>query len=171
VAGRAVVIEDYDPGWPLRFAELCVPLREALGPLALRIEHVGSTAIPGLAAKPVIDMDVVIPSRRDLPEAIRRLAVIGYEHRGDLGIRGREAFANPAGLPEHHLYVCDRENAELRRHLLFRDHLRSHPAEAAAYAALKRTLAERFGADRDGYSLAKSDFVLGVLTGAEGGAG
>lgn len=163
MAGPGIVIVDYDPGWPARFAALCVPVRAALGALALRIEHVGSTSVPGLAAKPIIDMDVVIPARGDLPEAIRRLAGIGYEHRGDLGIPGREAFANPEGLPAHHLYVCDSGSAELHRHLSFRDHLRTHPADAQAYAALKRILAQQFGTDRDGYSLAKSDFVHEIL--------
>lgn len=160
---QPVIIEDYNPAWPHWFERLRAPVQAALGALALVIEHVGSTAVPGLAAKPIIDMDVVISSRTDLTDVIARMAGIGYRHEGDLGVAGREAFFPPPGLPAHHLYVCSADSAELRRHLAFRDYLRRHPADAAAYGALKSELAARFGRDRDGYSLAKSDFVNGIL--------
>jgi GrpB-like predicted nucleotidyltransferase (UPF0157 family) len=169
VGSVAIVIEDYNPEWPVRFEALCVPVRRALGNLALRIEHVGSTAIPGLAAKPIIDMDVVIGARSDLDEAIRRLASIGYRHEGDLGIADREAFAHATGLSSHHLYVCSSQSAELRRHLLFRDYLRANPEEVGAYAQLKWSLAERFRTDREAYTLAKGDFVTGILARAGSG--
>jgi GrpB-like predicted nucleotidyltransferase (UPF0157 family) len=91
VARRAMrgplIIVDYDPQWPDLFAELRATVAEALGDLVVTVEHVGSTAVPGLAAKPIIDMDVVVPSVADIPEAIRRLAILGYVHRGDIGIR------------------------------------------------------------------------------------
>lgn len=105
----------------------------------------------------------MIPSRGDLGEAIRRLATIGYLHEGDLGIPDREAFSPPKDLPQHHPYVCSRESPELRRHLLFRDFLRQHPDAVTAYAVLKRDLAKRFRNDREGYALAKSDFVAAIL--------
>src|SRR5262245_51865013 len=104
-----------------------------LAGVAVTIEHVGSTAVPGLAAKPIIDMDVVIRSRSDLPAVITRLATLGYQHQGDLGIPDREAFRPPPGLPPHHLYVCLAGCAALRNHITLRDHLRSHPADAATY--------------------------------------
>src|SRR5512145_273306 len=113
-----VVIVDYDPSWPDVFEDLRARLLRALGDLVMAIEHVGSTAVPGLAAKPIIDIDVVIPSVSDLPAAIQRLAEIGYAHRGDLGVPGREAFSQPADLPRHHLYVCTIRSVELLRHLL-----------------------------------------------------
>lgn len=89
--------------------------------------------------------------------------LLGYTHQGDLGIRGREAFLAPASKPAHHLYVCPVDGAELRRHRVFRDYLRAHPAVANKYAALKRDALKRFPLDRTAYTAAKSDFVEEVL--------
>src|SRR5262249_9274598 len=103
---RTIVVTEYDPSWPAVFEALRARLTRVLGDVALSIEHVGSPPAPGLAATPFIDCEVVGPSPGDAPAAIERLASIGYVHRGDLGIAGREAFAQPPGLHEHHLYVC-----------------------------------------------------------------
>lgn len=173
-----VVIADYDAGWPEAFQDLKQALEAGLGPLALAIEHVGSTAVPGLAAKPIIDLDVVIESVDRLPQAIAALARLGYVHQGDRGIAGREMFwrlgpdvprdGSGRSWPEHHLYVCARDSAELARHLAFRDYLRAHPKTAAAYAKLKRGLARRFPRDREAYSRAKTEFVAAALRRAKG---
>ena len=157
-----VVLVDADPAWPGTFARIRERVAGALGDLALAIEHVGSTAVPGLPAKPIVDVDVVVPVG-GVPAAIGRLASLGYVHRGDLGIAGREAFARPPGTPPHHLYVCARDASECRRHLVFRDYLRAHPDAALAYADLKKELARRFRDDRAAYSQAKSTFVEEVL--------
>jgi GrpB-like predicted nucleotidyltransferase (UPF0157 family) len=93
-----LVITEYDPQWPVLFEELRVKFSELLGDMASAIEHVGSTSVPGLAAKPIIDLDVLLASAACLPETIRRLATLGYEHQGDLGIAGREAFQTPPDL-------------------------------------------------------------------------
>jgi len=159
----AIVIVPYDPAWPGIFARLRDEIVAVLGTTALRVEHVGSTSVLGLAAKPVIDIDAVIAAEADLPEAIRKLAAVGYAYEGERGIARRHAFAQPDGLPVHHLYVCDERSPELRRHLAFRDYLRANPTEAATYGALKKRLAAQFGSDRDGYTDAKSDFIAGVL--------
>jgi GrpB-like predicted nucleotidyltransferase (UPF0157 family) len=164
-----VVIVEYDPHWPELFEELRAPVVAALGELVVIVEHVGSTAVPSLAAKPIIDMDVVVPSVADIPEAIRRLASLGYVHRGDLGIAGREAFTSPAGKPRHHLYVCALDSEELHRHRRFRDYLLTHPEEAGAYGALKRAAARRFAEDRAAYNEAKTRFVEAVLQRASSG--
>src|SRR5215217_165995 len=158
-----VVIAAYDPRWPACFARLRDRLAAALGPLAVRIEHIGSTAVPGLAAKPIIDLDVVIADHADLPAVIERLRPLGYQHEGDLGVPGREAFTTPAGAPAHHLYVCALDTRALGRHLAFRDALRADPALADAYGDLKRTLAARLAHDRDAYTEAKSAFIDQVL--------
>ena len=158
-----VIIVHYDPNWPVVFEELRAPVIAALGDLVVIVEHVGSTAVPGLAAKPIIDMDVVVPSVADIPEAIRRLAFLGYVHRGDLGIPAREAFTPPPGKPGHHLYVCALGSEELRRHRLFRDYLLTHPDDARAYGALKEAAAVRFAEDRAAYNESKSQFVEAVL--------
>ena len=158
-----VIIVDYDPHWPDLFEDLRAPVVAALGDLVVIVEHVGSTAVPGLAAKPIIDMDVVVPSVADVPKAIERVALLGYAHQGDLGIRGREAFTPPPGKPAHHLYVCALGSDELRRHRSFRDYLRSHPDDARAYEALKKAAASRFAEDRAAYSESKTRFVEAVL--------
>ena len=148
--------------------------QRAFGELAIAIEHVGSTSVPGLAAKPIIDIDVVIPSRDDLPSAVMRLALLGYRHEGDIGVPGREAFGRDGDeeiprdgsgrrWPAHHLYVCAMDSKELERHLTFRDWLRSNPAVAADYGALKRRLADACRDDRDAYTEAKTNFIEAAL--------
>ncbi|KAA6464755.1 GrpB family protein [Acidobacteria bacterium AB60] len=154
-----IILVDYDPAWPRLFDALRARIAEALGSLAARIEHIGSTAVPGLPAKPVIDIDVLLASDHALPEAIARLARIGYTHQGDLGIAGREAFQAPAHDPAHHLYVCSPDCAEFKRHLAFRDLLRAHPDQAKLYGDLKRSLAAQFRDDRNAYVTAKTEFV------------
>lgn len=158
-----VIICDYDPLWPATFSEIRALIAPALGDVALTVEHVGSTSVPGLAAKPIIDIDVAVAGDVDVREAINRLARIGYIHEGDQGIPGREAFEAPAGLPKHHLYVCRADNREYRRHLVFRDYLRSQPDVAHEYGDLKRRLAEQYRNDRDGYTNAKGEFIERVL--------
>jgi GrpB-like predicted nucleotidyltransferase (UPF0157 family) len=162
-----VIIVDYDPDWVTVFSQLSGMLTKALGSLPISIEHVGSTSVPGAAAKPIIDIDVVIGSGDDLPAAISLLARLGYRHIGDLGIAGREAFDNPPGLPAHHLYVVVAGNPEHMRHLGFRDYLRSHPEVRDQYSALKKSLGTRFRDDREAYTEAKTAFIEDVLNKAE----
>ena len=161
-----IVIADYDPEWPELFIELRSRIATVLGNLAAAIEHVGSTAVPGLAAKPVIDIDVLLPSGVGLSEAIERLALLGYGHRGDLGVAGREAFSQPLGQPAHHLYVCLPGSIEYRRHIAFRDHLRAYPESAKLYGELKRSLAAEFRHDRERYNTGKTEFVNNLLRAA-----
>ncbi len=157
-----VVVVEYDPQWPRVYEELRQRVGRLLGGVACRIEHVGSTAVPGLAAKPVVDVDVVVDAA-NVPRTIAMLEAGGYLHRGNLGIEGREAFAAPARLPRHNLYVCVDDGRALRNHVTFRDHLRAHAEAREAYEALKRELARRFPNDIESYAKAKTEFVLGVL--------
>jgi GrpB-like predicted nucleotidyltransferase (UPF0157 family) len=150
-----VEVVDYDPDWPKEFDRLRARAADALGNVAAGIEHVGSTAVPGLAAKPVIDLDVIVHSSVDVSIAIERLRSVGYEHEGDLGVPGRQAFVWPSGEPRHHLYVCPADSESLRSHLLFRDYLRSHPDAAQRYGDVKRKAAREFSNDREGYLEAK----------------
>jgi GrpB-like predicted nucleotidyltransferase (UPF0157 family) len=161
-----IEVVPYDPAWPARFERVRAMLAPALGEVAVAIEHVGSTSVPGLAAKPIIDIDVVVASSDDVPEAIARLGTLGYRHLGDLGIAGREAFRRPDGLPSHNLYVCPAGIESLRNHLTVRDHLRSHPESREAYGALKLRLATEVDSIDD-YVERKSAFLLGILE-AEG---
>jgi GrpB-like predicted nucleotidyltransferase (UPF0157 family) len=158
-----ITIDDYDPGWPAQFETLRPRIAAALDALATAIEHVGSTAVPGLAAKPIIDIDVLLRSAADLPLAITKLASLGYAHRGDLGIPGREAFRTPPNVFPHHLYVWLAGAREFQRHIAFRDYLRTHPQDANAYATLKRKLAGKSATDREAYTQAKTEFVEAIL--------
>jgi GrpB-like predicted nucleotidyltransferase (UPF0157 family) len=160
-----IVIVDYDPRWPAIFVALCDRIAAALGPLAIRIEHIGSTAVPYLAAKPIVDLDVVIDHRDDLPAVIRQLQPLGYHHQGDLGVVGREAFTTPPDTYPHQLYVCAADSAELARHLAFRDLLRADLQTGRAYSDLKRCLAAQFRHDRAAYADAKAAFTDAILAG------
>jgi GrpB-like predicted nucleotidyltransferase (UPF0157 family) len=160
---RTVIVEDYDPAWARDFEMLRQRIWPEVADVALRIEHVGSTSVPGLAAKPIIDMSIVVASRNDVPKTIERLAPLGYVHRGTLGIDDREAFDHPADLRRHNLYVCPAETIGIVNQIAVRDYLRAHPEVAARYGALKKQLADRFPSDIDSYVFGKTDFVLGIL--------
>jgi GrpB-like predicted nucleotidyltransferase (UPF0157 family) len=161
--GDAIVIVEYDPAWPSEFVRLRNRAQTALGDVAVAIEHVGSTAVPGLPAKDVIDMVVVVESDDDVSETISRLETIGYKARGNLGVEGREAFSWPEGEKRHHLYVSPTTSAELRAQVAFRDRLRSDPDVAVEYVSLKRKLAERHGDDRLAYTDGKTEFIEATL--------
>ena len=158
-----VVVVPYDPAWPGLFEEIKSRVAPALMEIAIAIEHVGSTSVPGLAAKPVIDLDAVVSTERDVQTAIHALAGVGYVHRGDLGVPGREAFARPQDLPRHHLYLVVLNNKAYRDHIILRDYLRAHPEACLAYELLKRAAAEKFPHDIDAYIAAKAPFIEGLL--------
>lgn len=162
-AGSRIEVVPYDPTWPTIFEEIRTRLWPALADLASSIEHVGSTSVVGLAAKPVIDISIVVPSEQQLAPAIARLAALGYRHLGNLGIAGREAFERPIESPRHNLYLCPAGSLGLTNHLAVRDYLRHHPAAVAAYAQLKLELAQRFPYDIDRYVDGKTDFILSIL--------
>lgn len=156
---NAIIVVDYDPNWPSVYESLRKRIADVLADLTAAIEHVGSTAVPNLAAKPIIDIDVLLKSEEMMPAAIKRLASIGYIHLGNLGIADREAFCAPTGDPPHHLHVCPPRSAEFRRHLAFRNYLRTHPADAKIYGDLQWTLAERLRDECPAYLNAKSELV------------
>ena len=160
-AGKRVVVASYDETWEERFREIRKELEAALGDLALRIEHVGSTAVPGLPAKPILDIDVVIRDYGVFDAVVSALKEIGYEHEGDLGIAGREAFRydGKEHLMKHHLYVCPEDSAELRRHIAFRDYLRSHPEAVKEYSRVKEEGARLYPDDIEGYIAHKAPFI------------
>ena len=158
---KQVIVLPYDEKWAEDFIQIKTEIRQALGDLAVSIEHVGSTAVPGLSAKPIIDMDVVIEDETMLDSVIHALSKIGYEHEGNLGIDGREAFKydGKEHLQQHHLYVCPRDSAELERHLKFRDYLRKHPEAVREYSRIKEEGAALYPQDIDKYMEYKSAFI------------
>ena len=158
---RHIVVQPHDARWSRDFADISAEIREALGELALAIEHVGSTSVPGLPAKPIIDIDVVIRDYALFDAVASALKAIGYHHEGDLGIAGREAFGyeGKAHLRKHHLYVCPQDSAELKRHIAFRDYLRAHPDAAREYGRIKAEGASLHPNDIEGYIEYKSPFI------------
>ena len=158
---KRVTVLPYDENWPREFLKIKAELEAALGETALRIEHVGSTSVAGLCAKPVIDLDVVIRDASAFLQAASKLAKIGYEHEGDLGIPGREAFGDRGKehLQKHHLYVCAQDSKELRRHLAFRDYLRAHPEAAREYGRIKEEGAALYPCGIDRYIAHKAPFI------------
>ena len=161
---RRIIVEPYTEEWKRDFLAIAGEIREALGELALRIEHVGSTSVPGLSAKPIIDIDTVIKDGSVLADVISRFEAIGYRHKGDLGIAGREAFAyeGKTHLREHHLYVCPQDSPELKRHIAFRDYLRAHPEAVREYSRIKEEGAALYPNDIDRYIAHKSPFIAGI---------
>lgn len=161
---RNIVVVPYDNNWKLQFETIRAEIQDALDELALSIEHVGSTSVEGLSAKPIIDIDVVIENESKLQAVVEKLAGIGYEHEGNLGIVGREAFGytGKEHLQNHHLYVCTKDSPELKRHLTFRDYLRSHEEAVKEYSRIKEEGAKLFPNDIDGYIRHKTGWIENV---------
>ena len=160
-----IVVSEHDPEWTTWFERVRSHVWPAVAHLAVRIDHVGSTAVPGLAAKPIVDMDVVVASEELVAPAIEALGALGYRWRGDLGVPGRQAFDPPPGpgLPPHHLYLVVEDNKAHLDHWLLRDLLRSDPDARARYAALKRANADLADGDLDVYVAAKAALVAELL--------
>lgn len=158
-----VIVQPYDPVWTENFREFAAQIWPAVKDFALSVEHVGSTSVPGLAAKPVIDIDVIIPDMTFLGRAVQRLGSLGYEHRGNLGIQDREAFKKAKPNFAHNLYVCPKDSISLRNHLCLRETLRADPKLRDEYAKLKFLLAAKFPDSIDDYIEGKSEFILGIL--------
>jgi GrpB-like predicted nucleotidyltransferase (UPF0157 family) len=163
---REIVVADYDPAWPAWFETVHASVWPAVEDVALRIDHVGSTSVPGLAAKPIIDMDIVVAEESQVRPVIDRLRPLGYRWLGDLGVVGRAAFHldGPRDLPPHNLYVVVEDNKAHIDHWLLRDALRDDPAAREDYAELKRGNAELADGDIDVYVARKAAFVAEVLT-------
>ncbi len=161
---RRVEVVPYDPAWPVRFEEIRGHLLSILSGQDVRVEHVGSTSVPGLAAKPIIDIDIVLQNGENFEGVKNALEANGYTHVGDLGINGREVFKydnKPQFMP-HHLYALSAGSEELKRHLTFRDWLRTHPEDRDAYAQAKLAAAQQFPDDIGAYIDAKSEIIINI---------
>jgi GrpB-like predicted nucleotidyltransferase (UPF0157 family) len=165
VNSSEVLVVDYDPHWPERFEELRSAVWPAVEDIALRIDHVGSTAVAGLAAKPIIDMDVVVVHEDDVAPAIEGVERAGYHWEGDLDVPGREAFSyvGESPRPAHHLYLVVQDNRAHLDHWLLRDLLRQDEEARSRYAMLKRRNAEECRGDIEAYVKAKAWLVAELL--------
>jgi GrpB-like predicted nucleotidyltransferase (UPF0157 family) len=158
-----VNVVPYDPAWPATFDALRADLGRALADVPIiAIEHVGSTSVPGLAAKPVIDIDIIV-ARADVARACAALAAIGYIPLGEMGVPGREAFHTPTDGIARNVYVTVDNCLSLRNHLALRAVLRANPALRDEYGALKLSLAQQDLASIDEYVVRKSPVVQRIL--------
>jgi GrpB-like predicted nucleotidyltransferase (UPF0157 family) len=164
-----VRLVEYDARWPGLFAAEARRIRGQCGPLAPRLEHVGGTSIPGMCAKPVIDIAAGRPRDGSTGDYVAALERAGYEHRGERGVPGRQFFRR--GQPRaYHLHLVEEGGPLWRDYLAFRDYLRAHAEATRRFADLKRVLAARFPRDREGYVNAKSPHVEEILRLARGAA-
>jgi GrpB-like predicted nucleotidyltransferase (UPF0157 family) len=165
--GGAIVVRDYDPAWCRMFEEERTRLHDALGSMMIAIEHVGSTAVPGLAAKPIIDVLVGVPSLTEARSCcVEPLHASGYTYLPEYEpwLPGELFFRR--GMPgpwTHHVHMMEPSHPRWEDYLLFRDYLRSHPEIAGAYASVKRAIALVVGEDIAGFRNAKHPFVQAVM--------
>lgn len=172
MSSPGIEILQYDKRWAETFKSLKEVISNSLSGLIIDIEHVGSTSIIGLAAKPILDIDIVIEDYSVFPKVIRGLKKIGYYYQEEWSFRGREAFGRKDELTpwdgkntqwmEHHLYVCNKDSEELARHLAFRDYLRNNQEAVIEYEIIKKTLANSVK-NRTSYTTGKTEFVSNTL--------
>jgi GrpB-like predicted nucleotidyltransferase (UPF0157 family) len=164
-----VRLVEYDARWPGLFAAEQQRIRDQCGSLALRLEHIGGTSIPGMCAKPVLDIAAGRPRDAVTQDYVAALKRAGYEHRGERGVPGREFFCR--GQPRaYHVHLVEGGGPLWREYVVFRDFLRCHAEAARQFADLKRVLAARFSHDREAYMNAKSSHVEEILLLARGAA-
>jgi GrpB-like predicted nucleotidyltransferase (UPF0157 family) len=168
-----MILVPHDPAWPAEFGALRKVYVAHLGTRILGVEHVGSTAVPGIDAKPILDIDLIMPDYGAFDSIVGALSELGYRHNGDQGVRHREAFRRVdtetpwtprrRSWMDHHLYVCPADGEELRRHVAFRDALRADADLRRRYEAMKRDIAARSSGDRKLYAAIKEvecrDFI------------
>jgi len=166
---KSIFLAPHQTEWKSLFDSEAALLRETIRDYVVAIEHIGSTAIPDLEAKPIIDILVGVQTAKDAERCIVPLAEIGYEYRGEQGIAGRFYFRKGTGdVSTHHLNIVETSSDFWRTHLLFRDYLRQHPEVAREYGKLKRELAEKHKGNRPAYTEAKAAFIQRVLQKARG---
>jgi len=164
---RCVKIIDYDSQWPLLYEKERCLILDVIGHIVVRIEHIGSTAVPKLGAKPIIDIIVAVNHLSDAKKCIRPLESIGYEyvpeHEDLMPERRYFHKGKPPKEQHYHLHMVELASDFWKRHLLFRDYLKTHPEVAQEYFELKRRLATKYGSDREEYTEAKTSFIESVI--------
>ena len=158
---KKVIVTKYNPNWKSDFELLKNKIVNKLSDLILTVEHVGSTSVEGLSAKPIIDLDVVIEDYSVFDKVVDYMLDLGYIYRGDLGIKDRESFKYVGNetLPSHHLYVCPKFSKELERHIAFRDYLRKNQEAVNEYSRIKEKAASLYPDDINGYINYKLVFI------------
>lgn len=160
----SVRVADYHPAWPCLFEQEKADLAAALNGQPVSIEHIGSTAVPGLAAKPILDIAIAVDDlEAAAPRVIAALEALGYTYRGEYGLAGRLYFVRGTPQRTHHLHVVTTGSPHWEQWLRFRDRLRTDPEAAGRYRTLKQALAEQFVENRPAYTQGKTDFIEAVL--------
>jgi GrpB-like predicted nucleotidyltransferase (UPF0157 family) len=164
---NTVQVVDYDPDWPVLFAGERKGLRRALSGLAADVQHVGSTAVPGLPSKPILDIAVAVTTLEIIQDIPKRLTEIGYIYRGDIRGDGDHLFVKESerGIRTVHVHVVETSSTQWKNYLLFREILRNDPDVRKRYADFKLELAKQFPNDRESYTSAKDEFIRQVITG------
>lgn len=157
-----IEVQAYNEQWPVQFQKIKHNLQKHIKGSYLSIEHVGSTSVPGLYAKPKIDIDIIVKNNLEKPAIILDLNSIGYDHIGDMGITGREAFRY-ARSADHNLYLIEEINIAWLNHRYLRDYLREHENVRTTYSELKLSLAQKFPDDIDAYIDGKTAFIIDIL--------
>jgi GrpB-like predicted nucleotidyltransferase (UPF0157 family) len=158
---RSVIVVSYDPAWKLEFQVEAGHIARALGANVLSIHHIGSTAIPGMYAKPIIDILLLVDDINRLDEQSPAMEALGYEVMGEYGIKGRRYFRkdDDSGTRTHHVHSFQKDSPEFERHLAFRDYMIAHPDEAQQYSLLKQKLALEYPEDMEAYIDGKDPFI------------
>ncbi len=157
---RKIVVVPYDPHWPAMYRAEAAQLTTIFGPELISIHHIGSTSIPGLSAKPIIDMMPLVRNIEMVARFDSAMIQLGYQPMGENGIPGRRYFVKGGDLHRtHHVHIYEAGNPEVARHLDFRDYLIAHPEEAQEYASIKQQLARQFSHDIDSYMAGKDAFI------------
>ena len=163
----SIEIVEYDPAWPDHFEKEKARILSVAGAYIDDIQHVGSTAVPGLGAKPTIDILIEQAELSLVEKCVQPLQTLGYEYLGENGLPNRHFFRKPAGASWtgrlFNLHVVEKGSDEWRRMLVFRDYLRLYPEDAQQYYLLKKELADTYDADYEGYTNAKTSFIEGIL--------
>lgn len=165
---RKIIVESYNPKWKEEFNKAKAFYEKLLEDVNIKIEHVGSTSIEGLSAKPILDIDIIVQNEEDCKKVIKLLESMGYKHIGNLGVEGREMLKYNPNNPkinwmEHHLYVCMQGSENLINHLLLREHLRNNKESVKLYGKLKMELAYQYPYDIDLYIEGKTKFITTIL--------
>ena len=162
---RTIIVVPYNAQWKTEFEKIRAMLLPYISDIIIGIEHIGSTSVEGLAAKPIIDFNIIIDSYAVFPELVEGLQALGYHHEGDLGIKEREAFKRnfKDEFMAYNMYVCPKNSCEHARHIAFRDYLRKHKKAVDEYSELKTQLARKYPHDIDLYIEGKHDFIEDIL--------
>ena len=165
--GERIEVVEYSAEWPRVFEREEAAILSACLPWITEVHHIGSTSVPGLAAKPILDVLPVAVGPAEALEAVAPMTALGYRYRGENGIAGRLYFDRVVeGRTVVHVHMFPAGHPEVRRHLVFRDHLRVNPDVAREYERLKRELASRYRDDRRTYTDSKAAFITGVIDAA-----